>query len=269
MEVYEPLIFEERWLPITKKSVPRVREGFYMVSDRGRVVSYSPHRRNPVEKTLVPTWNGYYRVNLRHDDGTALYYLISRIVKIEFDWIPGCEQLQVNHFDGNKANNCLWNLEWTTGSENIRHAFRTGLKHALTGENSSSASITNEQAIQIAEMVISQKYSSYIEIANIVGCSPAVVSDIVCGNNWGSLLSSYHLERFKKNSVLRLSDNDLHRLFKYFEDHRHIQYRFKSDLYRDALMELFGIEMTQSMSSTLTRLYNRQTRTDISSQYVF
>lgn len=42
-----------------------------------------------------------------------------------------------------------------------------------------------------------------------------------------------------------------------------------SVLYRNALMELFGIEMKQSMTATLSRLHNRVTRTDISSQYDF
>ena len=32
------------------------------------------------------------------------------------------EGLQVNHKDGNKLNNCAWNLEWITASENVRHS---------------------------------------------------------------------------------------------------------------------------------------------------
>ena len=263
-----PLIFGETWRPITKLSVPKVKENMYFVSDRGRVISRSIHRKEERILSLVETNNGYFRVGLRHDDGEFRYYLIHRIVMIEFNPVYNFQNLQVNHIDGIKSNNCIWNLEWVTCKENIIHAYKTGLKTQYRGEQCSYATITNAQAEQIAKLLITKQYS-HEQIANIVGCHTNIVRSISSGSTWIDIYNKYNLENYKKEFVLRLSDEDLHKLFKYFQDHKNINYKYKSELYRNALMELFGIEMKQSMTATLSRLHNRVTRTDISSQYDF
>lgn len=38
------------------------------------------------------------------------------------------QKLQVNHKDGNKSNNNANNLEWITPSQNLKHAYKNGLK---------------------------------------------------------------------------------------------------------------------------------------------
>lgn len=55
---------------------------------------------------------------------------IHRIVVMTYLECPGDpKDYQVNHIDGDKLNNNLENLEWCTASENIIHAYKTGLRN--------------------------------------------------------------------------------------------------------------------------------------------
>lgn len=69
--------------------------------------------------------SGYYIVHLyNHNRRKAM--TIHRLVALHF--IPNPENKKyVNHLDGNKLNNAKWNLAWATNSENMLHAFKTGL----------------------------------------------------------------------------------------------------------------------------------------------
>lgn len=55
--------------------------------------------------------------------------LVHRLICATFHRCPGkMEDYQVNHKDGDKTNNDADNLEWVTPSENILHAYMTGLR---------------------------------------------------------------------------------------------------------------------------------------------
>lgn len=71
--------------------------------------------------------NGYKVVSL-YNKGETKDCLLHRLLALAF--IPNPENKpQVNHIDGVKTNNALANLEWVTQSENIQHAYDTGLMH--------------------------------------------------------------------------------------------------------------------------------------------
>lgn len=52
---------------------------------------------------------------------------IHRVVCHLFNGEPDSLEMTVNHKDGIKTNNLASNLEWCTISENIKHAFKSGL----------------------------------------------------------------------------------------------------------------------------------------------
>ena len=94
-----------------------------LVSSFGRVVDM-----DFISKPLHDNGNGYFTFNV-----TGCVRYIHRAVAQMF--LDGDNSLQVNHKDGNKAHNNVENLEWVTGSSNIKHAHKAGLmkKHTENG----------------------------------------------------------------------------------------------------------------------------------------
>ena len=94
-------------------------EKFYEVSNFGRISNYRKIMK-------VYTINsGYLAIKFTIDNKRSTH-LIHRLVAEAFVPNPDNKPF-VNHKDGNKQNNCAWNLEWVNNSENILHARQTGL----------------------------------------------------------------------------------------------------------------------------------------------
>ena len=100
----------------------------YSVSDEGNV-------RNDLTGKVLKNRSlatGYQLVTLCDNNGHH-QKSVHRLVAKEFIDNPrGCDF--VNHIDGDKANNRVENLEWCTQSENMKHAYRTGLQKPIPSQ---------------------------------------------------------------------------------------------------------------------------------------
>jgi hypothetical protein len=108
-------------------------EGLYQVSNYGRVKSLDKVVKCKGNKTKLNKskikkiyQHRYNQVHLT-DGKIEKCHKVCRLVAKAF--IPNPQnKLTVNHIDGNKLNDCVSNLEWATHSENLKHAYATGLK---------------------------------------------------------------------------------------------------------------------------------------------
>ena len=93
---------------------PRIK-----VSNKGNVVSCK--RGVPYPLKAWHDHGGYPRVG-------AAYGSISVHRLVADTWIDNPNHYkEVNHINGDKDDNSVENLEWTTRSQNVLHAYRTGL----------------------------------------------------------------------------------------------------------------------------------------------
>lgn len=103
----------EKWSPIP--------DTHYSVSTEGRV------RNDKTCKEVSQSTNsrGYNKVDL-YSNGKRESHRTHRLVATAF--IPNPDNKpQVNHIDGNKLNNNVDNLEWVDNSQNMLHAYQSGL----------------------------------------------------------------------------------------------------------------------------------------------
>lgn len=112
--------------------------GRYYVSNFGRVKNMEP--RGYIEPCIMKQYNdrnGYKRVSITIQ-GKSREALVHRLVAGMFIPNPMLYK-EINHKDGNKANNHVDNLEWCTRSYNMKHAFAMGLKTNKKGSESCHA----------------------------------------------------------------------------------------------------------------------------------
>ena len=147
----------------------------YSVSDTGLV-------RNDKTGRILKTpkaGHGYLVVNLSKNGKRS--FTVHRLVAKAFINNPE-NKPTVNHFDGDKSNNNVSNLEWATYSENNQHALDNGLRKSedIKGEKHGRAKLTEDQVLEIRAI----KGKTYQAIADDYGVSYSAISYIINRKLW-------------------------------------------------------------------------------------
>ena len=148
-----------------------------MVSNMGNVISYKSGVGRPLK--VYHNNRGYQMVSAGSDHSPSRY--VHRLVAET--WMPNPNHYkEVNHINGDKDDNSVENLEWTTRSENLRHAHRTGLKKHTGGPKGTP--------IRIVET--GETFESLRECARRIGVSQPAISNCLAGRS--QTCRGYHFE---------------------------------------------------------------------------
>lgn len=153
----------------------------YYVTECGNVF-------NKHGKLLTPSDNGRgYLVLGLFCEGKRKTIGVHKLVALAY--VPNPNNLpEVNHIDGNKLNNTVNNLEWTTRGANIQHAYALGLRSA-TGLHNARCLADEKTVREICELL-----SKGISCAKIrdLGYKYSLVRKIKSKENWKHISSEYN-----------------------------------------------------------------------------
>ena len=131
-------------------------EGYYQISNLGNVrsLNQSNNKTKLLTQESIKSKTVFYKRVKLHKNGYTKRFLVHRLVAIHF--IPNPKNKpQVNHIDNNTSNNNSNNLEWCTGSENMKHSRDQGRQNKVTQLASKAMAKANKAKAK-------EKYDNYL-----------------------------------------------------------------------------------------------------------
>jgi hypothetical protein len=169
-------------------------EGLYLISNEGEIVALPKttisgkrtlHRKaKPIKKGLRGHDGLFYEFVALYNGEKRKAYSVHRLVAEAF--IPNPDnKTEVNHKNGDKNNNCQWNLEWVTPYENQMHK-RYVLGADMSGENNPMYGRSGQNNAKFKDWVIAVnkdgtkagRYATQIEAAIAVTGRKEVANQI-------------------------------------------------------------------------------------------
>lgn len=175
----------------------QLRDSKYSVSNLGAV------RADGILMKLQHNTQGYLYVDI-WEEGKRTQPQVHRLVATLFVDNPE-NKPTVNHINGVKADNTAQNLEWATWSENLKHAYDTGLNPRGSGKP--NAKLTEADIPIIREMLVSGCRNQ--EVADLFGVSSGTISEIRFGRSWAHVFGEPLGASTHSNSLSKLSAEEI------------------------------------------------------------
>jgi hypothetical protein len=151
-------------------------EGLYQVSSLGNVRSLNWRRTGKAKLMSHRKHNQGYVTVLLSKNGKQYSKTIHRLVAFHF--VPGyANELEVNHIDRNRENNCADNLEWCSHKNNVLHS--RGCMGRKMGEPTKDKRVVVQK--DICGTVV-KVWSSTIEAKHALGVSDWSIKQCCRGN---------------------------------------------------------------------------------------
>lgn len=195
---------------------------YYIISSYGRIFSFNYGGTKNKLKEMKPKFTDNYVhitvcVNEKKKD-----CMIHRLVGFAFISNPDNKK-EINHINGKKHDNHVWNLEWCTRKENDTHAWENNLKHPRFGEDVVTSKFTEKQVIKVCKN-LSKNKKSLKEIANCTGVDYEMVRAIKDRRAWKHVSCKYDFSNYnngKSKKQIKEKEKSINKICKMIESNNY------------------------------------------------
>lgn len=170
---------------------------YFMVSNTGEVMAADTKRR----VNLSDNGSGYKQAQIMRKCKRYTKYVHRLVAECFLDNPNGLPE--VNHLDGDKANNNVNNLEWCTRSENQIHAIRNGLIPPVSQER-------REMARKLGKETIRYARAGWKEWAKTDKAKETWANNIKNADRWGTRNEPAEVKAARRREKKRL----------YYQEHK-------------------------------------------------
>lgn len=192
-----------KYINSNKKEVKEIPNfSRYLVDEDGIIF----RKKDNLKLTYSTNNWGYLETKLVNDDGIRKSVRVHRIVCYAFYGYQE-QDTPVNHIDCNKKNNRFTNLEWSTHSENLKHAYDNNLRGSLVGN------ANNRSILEVADVEsICSWYLEGLSVRSIKDrldvqgkpVNPITIRQILKGKRWKHVTKKYNINYNVNRNVQRL-----------------------------------------------------------------
>ena len=217
----DPKYQQEIWRIVDNNIIPGVIENRYSISTWGRFFDSYNGNYYPTENVKCTS---YPSVHIQFTDKSYKTIKIHHIMMKAFKPFDYTSELytDVDHKDGIKYHNWVWNLERVTHQENIQRCVRNG-QYPLA-EDQQNAILNNDQVREICNL-ISKGYmvADIIKILkpSIPVISKHIVNDIKGKINYTSISNEYDFSNMYYNNTqnMKYDNSIIESMCRVFEDY--------------------------------------------------
>lgn len=190
----------------------------YLITTWGRI--YNTITGKFIPQKLILETNRYQKVVIKDIYGNDIYFKMHQLMANIFIMGKPIYYCVVNHIDGVKWHNELYNLEWVTLSENTIHADQNNLIARPYGEDNGQSALTDDQYNLICKLTHEGYFPAQInKIMNLPIDITNICQKIRSGKSETLISKSYDFTNIPRNDYRKFSEEQVRSICYYLQNY--------------------------------------------------